>query len=50
MTVDVGELLVFVALAAAVGIAGLALGIVFLAPRISRLLDRTDEDPGARDD
>lgn len=38
------------AIAAIVGVVGLAFGIVFLAPRISRRLDRSHEDPGAGDD
>ena len=44
---DVIVVLLIAAVAATVGI---AFGIFFLAPRISRLLDRQDEEPGARDD
>jgi len=44
------DLVIFIAIAAVAGIAGLALGIFFLAPRISRLIDRSDEEPGAGDD
>lgn len=44
------DVLVFVGLAVLVGLVGVGLGIFFLAPRLSRLADRADEDPGARDD
>ena len=49
MTFALPDLLVFLALALVIGIAGVAFGIFFLAPRLSRLADRPDEDPGARD-
>lgn len=45
-----GDLAAFLALATVAGIAGLAFGILILAPRLSRLADRSDEEPGARDD
>ena len=45
-----GDLVVVVVIAAIAGTVGVALGIFFLAPRITRLLDRQDEEPGAGDD
>jgi hypothetical protein len=45
-----GELVGVLLIAAVAGILGIALGIFFLAPRLSRLLDRNDEEPGGRDD
>ena len=45
-----GELVGVMLIATVAGIIGVGLGIFFLAPRISRLLDRSDEEPGARDD
>ena len=50
MTLDLGELFAFVALAAVVGTIGGALGILFLAPRLSRLAERNDEEPRVGDD
>jgi hypothetical protein len=50
MTDGIGELLALLVLAAVVGSLGIAFGIFFLAPRISRRLDRSDEEPGAGDD
>jgi hypothetical protein len=44
------DLVIFLAIVAVAATAGIALGIFFLAPRISRALDRSDEDPGAGDD
>ncbi|MCI0585058.1 MAG: hypothetical protein L0227_19560 [Chloroflexi bacterium] len=44
------DVLVFLAIAAAAGIGGIVIGMLFLAPRISRALDRNDEEPGAGDD
>ena len=45
-----GDLVVVLVIAAIAAIAGIAFGIFFLAPRISRLIDRSDEEPGAGDD
>ena len=45
-----GDLVVVLVIVAVVGIVGVAFGIFFLAPRISRLTDRNDEEPGAGDD
>jgi hypothetical protein len=50
VTIDVGALAGFLVIAAVAGLVGLVFGIFFLAPRIARLLDRHDEDPGAGDD
>jgi len=44
------DLIVVLAIAAAAGIGGIVIGMLFIAPRISRALDRQDEEPGARDD
>jgi hypothetical protein len=44
------DLVIFIAIAAVAGTAGIAFGILVLAPRISRALDRSDEEPGAGDD
>jgi len=44
------DLIIVLGIAAVAGIVGIAFGIFFLAPRISRLIDRSDEEPGARDD
>jgi len=44
------EIIVILAIAAAAGGLGIAFGILVLAPRISRALDRSDEEPGGRDD
>ena len=45
-----GDLIVFIAIVVVAGTVGVGLGIFFLAPRISRALDRSDEEPGGRDD
>jgi hypothetical protein len=45
-----GELLLFLLLAAVVGTAGVAFGILILAPRLTRHAERSDEDPGAGPD
>jgi hypothetical protein len=45
-----GDLVAVLAIAAVAGLAGLGLGIFFLAPRLSRLANRTDEEPGAGND
>ncbi len=50
MTVSVADLIVFLALALVAGLVGVGLGIFFLAPRLSRLADRPEEDARARDD
>lgn len=50
MTLALGELVTFVVLAAVVGTIGVALGILFLAPRLSRLTERNDEEPRVGDD
>lgn len=50
MTDGIGELLALLVLTAITGTVGVAFGIFFLAPRITRRLDRSDEDPGAGDD
>ena len=44
------DLLVLTAVVAVVGLLGFGLGIFFLAPRLTRLADRTDEEPGDGDD
>lgn len=49
MTVGVGELLLFLGLALVVGGAGIALGMLVVAPRLTRQSDR-DEEPGDRAD
>jgi hypothetical protein len=46
----VTDLVVFLGLVAVAATLGIGLGIFFLAPRISRLIDRNDKEPGARDD
>jgi hypothetical protein len=46
----VTDLVVFLGLVAVAATLGIGLGIFFLAPRISRLIDRNDEEPGAQDD
>jgi hypothetical protein len=50
VTIDVGELLAFLVLTAAVGTIGVTLGIFFLAPRLSRHAERDDEEHGAGHD
>lgn len=45
-----GELLIVLAIALVAGFIGVGFGIFYVAPRISRLADRDDEDPGDRDD
>jgi hypothetical protein len=44
------DLIVVLAIAAAAGIGGIVIGMLFIAPRISRAIDPHDEEPGARDD
>lgn len=50
MTFGLGEIAAFLAITAFVGLIGLGLGILFLAPRLSRLTNRADEDDGDGDD
>ncbi len=50
MTLDIGELFAFAVLAAVIGTIGVAFGILFLAPRLSRLAERRDEEPRVGDD
>ncbi|MBI2776189.1 MAG: hypothetical protein HYX57_02820 [Chloroflexi bacterium] len=45
-----GELLLFLGIAAIVGLAGAAFGMVWLSPRLTRLAERSDEEPGGGDD
>src|SRR3970282_1836577 len=44
------DVLVFLAIAAAAGIGGIVIGMLFLAPRISRALDRKAEEARGRAD
>ena len=46
------DLVIVLAIAAIAAVVGVGLGIVLIAPRISRALDRADqdEDPGDRPD
>jgi Sec-independent protein secretion pathway component TatC len=44
------DLFAMLIIALVAGTVGVALGIFFLAPRITRFLDRNDEEPGAGDD
>jgi hypothetical protein len=48
--VDPAALLLFLALVVAAALGGLVLGIVVVAPRLTRFANRDDEDPGARPD
>ena len=50
MTFGLLELALIIALALVAGAVGLSFGIFFLAPRLSRLADRSDEDTGAESD
>ncbi len=50
MTLNIGEILAFLVLTGVIGTIGVAFGILFLAPRLSRLAERNDEEPGAGDD
>jgi len=45
----IGSLVLVVVVAAVAAAVGLGVGIVVLAPRISRALDRADEETGDRD-
>lgn len=44
------DLVIVLAIAAVAGIGGIVFGMLFIAPRISRAVDRQDEEPGAGDD
>ena len=44
-----GDVLVFLGLVALLGAAGIAVGMLVIAPRLSRIADRTEE-PGDRSD
>ena len=44
------DLIVVLAIAALAGLVGLGLGIFFLAPRLTRLTNRADEEPDAGPD
>ena len=46
----IGEIVAILVIAAVAGGIGIALGIFFLAPRISRLGERKDEEPRDGDD
>ena len=46
----IGELVAFVVIVAIAGAVGIGFGIFFLAPRLSRLSDRKDEEPRDGDD
>ncbi len=50
MTFGLTELIAFLVLTGIVAAIGVGLGIFFLAPRLSRLADRNDEDTGAGTD
>ena len=53
MTGAAGDLLVFIAIVAFVGVAGIVVGMLVLAPRLTRLADRAahpDEESGDRTD
>lgn len=45
MTFALADVLFIIALALLVGIIGLGFGIFFVAPRLSRLTDRSDQEP-----
>jgi hypothetical protein len=45
----VGDIAIFLFIVAFVAVAGVGFGIVMLAPRIGRVLDRTDADEGPGD-
>jgi hypothetical protein len=50
VTPSIGDLLVFVAVVFLVAAAGLALGMLVLAPRLTRLADRHEEPGDTADD
>jgi len=50
MSGPLGEVLVVLGIAAIAAVAGVAFGILFLAPRISRRIDRSDEEQRGGDD
>jgi len=43
VTIGAGEVLAFLALAVILGAVGVAVGMLVLAPRLTRLVDRTEE-------
>ena len=45
-----GDVIAFVVIAGLAGLLGLGLGILFLAPRLSRFANRADEDDSDGDD
>jgi hypothetical protein len=53
VTVPVSDLLVLAAVVALVGVLGVVVGMLVIAPRLTRLADRAahpDEEPGDRTD
>jgi hypothetical protein len=46
----IGEVVAVIVIAAIAGAIGIGFGIFFLAPRLSRLAERTDEEPRDGDD
>jgi hypothetical protein len=46
----IGELVGFLLIAGVAGAIGIVVGILFLAPRLSRLAERKDEEPRDGDD
>ncbi|MEO8463487.1 MAG: hypothetical protein ABI555_09750 [Chloroflexota bacterium] len=50
MSLALSDLGLFLALVAVIGSIGAGLGIFFVAPRLTRLTDRSDEEPGGGDD
>jgi hypothetical protein len=50
---SVGDLVVFIAIVAFVGVVAIVVGMLVIAPRLTRLADRAanpDEEPGDRTD
>jgi len=53
VSASVGDLVVFIVIVAFVGVAAVVVGMLVIAPRLTRLADRaanTDEEPGDRTD
>jgi NADH:ubiquinone oxidoreductase subunit K len=46
----IGEVVALIVIAVVAGVIGIGLGIFFLAPRLSRLAERMDEEPRDGDD
>ncbi len=46
----IGEVVALVVIAVVAGVIGIGFGIFFLAPRLSRLAERMDEEPRDGDD